>query len=388
MSEQVTQEKVAVKLNEEFCSNCSTCTSLCPFDAVKRKPETGQTFLEIEKCQVCGLCYATCPAHAIDILYYDIDSLVRYLEKAKEQYASDNLVIMCKGSAPDFSGVDRLFGIKKFIPLSVPCVGRVPDETYLKALTMGIKRIFMLACDEDFCRFERGSSVTGRKIQALDRMLEQLGYGKAIIKLKRHSLKVKADTDLCISCANCVYYCPYGAAKLNGPGTVSFDLSACHGCGLCVAMCPAVALDLEHWEKRRISERITSLLSEMPQSPKVLAFRCQWAVFPSLNGEVSSNVRYIDLPCASRIDKFHILEAFQKGADGVVIAACAEEDCKQEKASGKAKHAIDVLKKTLEQIGLQNRLMFCTTAPRFPDKFKRELDQFCESITAGSKESK
>jgi coenzyme F420-reducing hydrogenase delta subunit/heterodisulfide reductase subunit C len=383
MSEQIPQKRAAVHFYEEFCSNCSTCTSLCPFEAVQRNAE-GHTVLDIEKCQVCGLCYASCPAHAIDILYYDIDSLTRYLNKVRKEHKSDNLAIMCKASAPDFSGIEARFGIKGFVPLSVPCVGRVPDETFMKALAMGFDNICVLACDSDFCRFERGSSVMNRKIIGLNNILEQLGYEKGSIKLQQNSLKVKVDADLCIMCANCVYYCPYNAAKLEGPGSVTFDFDLCRGCGLCVAMCPAVALDLENWEKAGISALIPQLASEM-QSPKILVFRCQWAVFPSLNGDFSPHVRYIDLPCASRVDKAHILEAYLKGIDGIVIAACSEEDCKQEKASGKAQHTMETLKKTLGQIGLQNKFMFCNTSPRYPDKFAGEIEQFCQSIS-GAKE--
>ena len=87
-------------------------------------------------------------------------------------------------------------------------------------------------------------------------------------------------------------------------------------------------------------------------------------------------------------DILHILEAFRKGADGVLIAACAEEDCKQEKASGKAQHSVETLIQRLAQIGLQDRLHFCTVAPRHPDKFDEELEQFSKKIGAiGSKKS-
>ena len=379
MNEQPAEEKVAVKINEDCCSRCSICASLCPYDAIKKDADTGKTVLEIEKCQVCGMCYSTCPSQAIDIIYYDMDSLSRYLERAKKEYDSDTLVVMCKGSAPDFAGVEKLFGVAKFIPLSVPCVGRIPEEVFLKAILMGISEIYVLACDEDYCRFERGSPVTGRKILALNHLLEQLGYGKEVITFKRNSLKVKANTDLCICCGNCVFYCPYDAAKLESPGVVRFDLEACRGCGLCVSMCPAFALELENWEKERISDLIASLASEM-QPPRILVFRCQWAVFSPLNGELAPNVRYIDLPCASRVDAVHILEAFQKGIDGVLIAACSEEDCKQEKGSGKAQHSVERLKGRLSQIGLGDRLHFCTIAPRYPEGFYRELEQFSQSI--------
>lgn len=386
MSQQVTQDVVAVKQNEDYCSNCSICSSLCPYEALKREVETGKILLDIEKCQVCGLCYSTCPARAIDILYYDLDSLNNYLEKAKREYDSDTLVIMCRGSAPDFSGVEKLFGISKFIPLIVPCVGRIPEEIYFNALLMGIEKINVLACDEDYCRYDRGSTVTGRKIFALNLLLDQLGYGQEVITLKRHSLKVTVDANLCIACGNCVFYCPYNAAKLESPGGINFDLTACRGCGLCVAMCPAIALDLENWEKERISTLITKLTSEM-ESPKILVFRCQWAVFPPLNGGLSPNIRFIDLPCAARVDNFHILEAFQKGIDGILIAACSEEDCKQERVSGKSQRSIANLSKRLSQIGFQDRLHFCTVAPRHPEELDRELEQFGQKINAiGSKE--
>ena len=388
MSDTVIQEVVGVRQDEELCSSCSICSTLCPYEALSKDPETGKIFLEIEKCQVCGLCYSTCPAKAIDTIYYNIDSLTSYLEKAKKQYDSDNLVIMCRGSAPDFAQVGEMFGVTKFIPLSVPCVGRIPEEVLLKGLVMGINKIYVLACDEDYCRFQKGSAVSERKILALNLLLEQLGYGKEAITFEQNSLKVKVDDDLCIACGNCVYYCPYNAPKLNGRGVVSVDLDLCRGCGLCVAMCPALALDLDNWEKERISGLVSKLSSEI-SSPKIMVFRCQWAVFPSLNGDgLAPNIGIIDLPCASRVDVSHILQAFQNGVEGVLIAACSEDDCKQEKASGKAEHSVDKLKERLAQIGLQDRLRFCTVTPRYPERFTREIEQFSEEINGiATKES-
>ena len=49
MSEQITAARAAVILNEDYYSNCSTCTTLFPFEALKRDAETGQTTLDIEK---------------------------------------------------------------------------------------------------------------------------------------------------------------------------------------------------------------------------------------------------------------------------------------------------------------------------------------------------
>ena len=193
--------------------------------------------------------------------------------------------------------------------------------------------------------------------------------------------EVKADRDLCIGCGNCAFYCPYEAVKLESPGVASFHLASCKGCGLCVVKCPAMALELENWERERISTLLSKLSSEM-EKPKILAFRCQWAVFPPLDGEFTQNIRAIDLPCAARVETFHILEAFQKGVDGVLIAACPEEDCKRERGSREAQRSIAALRERLSQIGFEDRLHFCCVAPRHPESFDRELQQFKERIEA------
>lgn len=377
----------AVRINEESCSSCTICSSACPFEAIRRDPETGRMLLEIEKCQVCAICYSSCPAKAIDIIYYDVNSFVRYLEKAKEKHKSDSLVIMCKGSAPDFDDVKELFGISSFVPLSVPCVGRIPAELLLRAIsTMGMERVYILACDEDYCRYQRGSSIIGTRTMMLNAVLEQLGYGRDLIELQRHSLKVKADRDKCISCGNCVFYCPYNAAKLE-EGSAEFDLELCRGCGLCVTLCPAFALDLDHWEEERISALI-SRLSRETKKPSILVLRCQWSVFPGLDDEqYDPSIRIIDMPCAARVDPLHIAEAFRQGINGVLVAACPEEDCRQKTGSKEARRLVIALKKTLSQLGLEERLHFCSVAPRYRESFYEELRQFKQRIeSAPSKE--
>ena len=200
--------------------------------------------------------------------------------------------------------------------------------------------------------------------------------------------EIEFDENLCIGCGNCAFYCPYEAVKLKSSGVASFNLASCKGCGLCVARCPAIALDMENWERERISSLISQLSAEM-KPPKILVFRCQWAVLPPLDTELIQNTRAIDLPCAARVDTFHILEAFQEGADGVLVVACPEQDCHRQGGSREAQHSVAVLRERLSQIGLQDRLHFCTVTPRYPEEFNQELEQFSQRIKAiGSKESK
>jgi coenzyme F420-reducing hydrogenase delta subunit/Na+-translocating ferredoxin:NAD+ oxidoreductase RNF subunit RnfB len=383
LSQSVTEAKAAVNINDDYCSRCTICSSLCPYEAITQDRDNHQMVLDIEKCQVCGICYSACPAKAIDTVYYSTDSVLKYLQKIRPRYKSDTLVIMCEGSAPDFSEVGKLFEVKDFIPLSVPCVGRISEEVLLEVMVAGIKKIDILACDEDYCRFHRGSPLAGRRVIALNRMLEQLGYGKEAITLKRNSLRVTVDKDLCIACGTCVAFCPYHAPKLESVGGISFDLEACRGCGLCVALCPAFALDLDHWERDRILALIPQLLKEM-KPPKIVVFRCQWSVYPPLNGDMSPNIRTIELPCAGRVEAIYVLEALQNGADGVMVVACSEQDCKQEGVSAKAEHVVARIKERLDQIGLGERLNFASVSPRYPGQVEEKIREFRDKIAAGA----
>jgi NADPH-dependent glutamate synthase beta subunit-like oxidoreductase/coenzyme F420-reducing hydrogenase delta subunit/Pyruvate/2-oxoacid:ferredoxin oxidoreductase delta subunit len=199
------------------------------------------------------------------------------------------------------------------------------------------------------------------------------------LELQPEIPKIEYNKDLCIACGNCVFYCPYDAAKLESPGGISFDPTTCKGCGLCVVLCPAMALELENWEKELISTLITKASSEM-KSPKILVFRCQWTYLATLSGEPAPNIRFIDLPCAARVDTAHILEALQKGIDGILIAACPEEDCHRVRGSQEAQHSIAKLKERLGQIGLKERLHFCTVSPHHPEELDRELAKFSQQI--------
>jgi len=191
---------------------------------------------------------------------------------------------------------------------------------------------------------------------------------------------IEVDEDLCIRCGNCAFYCPYEAVKLESPGVASIDLASCKGCGMCVARCPAMAITLENWERERISDLISKLSAQIKR-PSILVFRCKWAVLPPLDGEFTQNIRAIELPCAARVDSLHILEAFQKGVDGVLIAVCPDEDCKREGGSREAQRLVVALKESLSQIGLQDRLHLCTIAPRHPEAVDNELEEFKKRIT-------
>jgi heterodisulfide reductase subunit A len=74
-SGEIELEPLKAIVDEDLCSGCRICESLCPFMAIetksKRKTGEGLTAKVVEAmCQGCGLCGAACPTGAIKIQQY------------------------------------------------------------------------------------------------------------------------------------------------------------------------------------------------------------------------------------------------------------------------------------------------------------------------------
>lgn len=60
--------------------------------------------------------------------------------------------------------------------------------------------------------------------------------------------------------------------------------------------------------------------------PQILAFACHYCAYAaadlagSMRLEYPANVKIIRLPCTGKVDVLHLLKAFERGADGVLVA--------------------------------------------------------------------
>ena len=56
-----------VVLNEERCTHCGACITICPTGAFELDPATRRVSFINEKCVVCGLCIKACPPRAMEV---------------------------------------------------------------------------------------------------------------------------------------------------------------------------------------------------------------------------------------------------------------------------------------------------------------------------------
>ena len=56
-----------VTRNEERCTHCGACITVCPTGAFKLDQKTRMVIFENEKCIACGLCIPACPPRAMEV---------------------------------------------------------------------------------------------------------------------------------------------------------------------------------------------------------------------------------------------------------------------------------------------------------------------------------
>ena len=84
------------------------------------------------------------------------------------------------------------------------------------------------------------------------------------------------------------------------------------------------------------------------------------------------NVKIIKVPCTGKVDVIHLLQAFERGADGVYIAGCLEGDCHFLRGNLRARKRVEYAKRLLDEIGiggerLQMYNMSAAQGPRFAE---------------------
>jgi F420-non-reducing hydrogenase iron-sulfur subunit len=121
--------------------------------------------------------------------------------------------------------------------------------------------------------------------------------------------------------------------------------------------------------------------------PKIVGFLCNWCSYAGadLAGvsriQYPPNLRIIRVMCSGRIDPAFILEAFRSGADGVLLSGCHPGDCHYIAGNYKAQRRGILLKKLLEQLGLEpQRLRIEFVSASEGAKFATVVKEMVEDI--------
>jgi len=126
----------------------------------------------------------------------------------------------------------------------------------------------------------------------------------------------------------------------------------------------------------------------MEFKPRIVAFLCNWCSYTGadLAGtsrmEYKSNVRVIRVMCSGRIEPTFILEAFIKGADGVLVCGCHPGDCHYQEGNYRCLRRFKMMQRYIRQMGIEaERMKLEWISASEGKQFAELVNSFTETIT-------
>jgi len=160
----------------------------------------------------------------------------------------------------------------------------------------------------------------------------------------RAAAVAKVDLENCNGCERCVEDCPFGAVEMavrsDGQKYATeavVDANLCLSCGICVGACPTATpfrtksalspgIDLPDQSIALIREQVTEATSQLGGNRRLLVFACEGS--KQSNRLTDSETAVVNLTCLAQLPPSFADWALSRGlADGIVLSACAHNDC-------------------------------------------------------------
>jgi coenzyme F420-reducing hydrogenase delta subunit len=123
--------------------------------------------------------------------------------------------------------------------------------------------------------------------------------------------------------------------------------------------------------------------------PEIIAFCCNYCAYAAadLAGarrmQYPTNVRILHVPCTGKVEPEHLLAAFEKGVDGVLVAGCLEGGCHFLEGNLRAKKRTEHVARVLEEIGIGGeRLRMVNLSAAMAPKFVEHVSEMVATVKA------
>jgi coenzyme F420-reducing hydrogenase delta subunit/NAD-dependent dihydropyrimidine dehydrogenase PreA subunit len=197
------------------------------------------------------------------------------------------------------------------------------------------------------------------------------------------------DHELCARCLNCVRMCKHEARKFVD-GKIITDRLKCQSCGSCLDICPAQGVTIQHGFGTNPNELLKEVDSYFGnpdnKDAKAIVFSCGYSSYPGLQTarydkfEISKEYKILVTACSGRLKSNTVLEAMERGAWGVLICCCPEDEC-EHGGSPRVKARMKALTSSLERLDIDPKRLQVVEVPQGnPAKFTSAANDFIKDI--------
>jgi heterodisulfide reductase subunit A-like polyferredoxin/coenzyme F420-reducing hydrogenase delta subunit len=187
----VTHYQDVSEVDGDLCGGCATCVRTCAFGACSIGPD-GMSHVDVRRCRGCGKCVVSCPVGARDIMSAPHDYLLEAVrELATVEVEGDKVIgFLCGGcgypaaDSASMAVAERGSGYSSsFLPLRIPCGGRLDTLYVLESFKVGFDGVCVYRCREGHCHNLIGNLDMDRRINLLRTVLRSRGMDDARLRI-------------------------------------------------------------------------------------------------------------------------------------------------------------------------------------------------------------
>ena len=180
-------EAITSHIDEELCTMCGVCASVCPFSAIIWKK--GQVAKVIEAaCAGCGNCGAACNFDAITMRHFTDEQYTGQIRALLAEKPEKKVFVFacnwCSYSGADMAGITRLGYPSTNRVVRTMCSARVSEEMVLEAFRCGAPVVLVSGCHYADCHYIDANRQTVKRVQKLWNKLERAGVRPERLQLE------------------------------------------------------------------------------------------------------------------------------------------------------------------------------------------------------------
>jgi coenzyme F420-reducing hydrogenase delta subunit/ferredoxin len=186
-------EGVTAKVDQDFCSTCGICVSVCKAEAITIDREKKQITLDKVKCQGCGSCIAACPSgiisqkHGYGITASEMTGQIDTILKDAGEDKPKIVVFLCNWQVHPGLHMSKMADSivqkeKEYGIIVNVCAGRIGIDLILYALEQGAWGVMVGSCPFEECEHDGNYRIKAR-VHMLKNMMEQIGINPQRVKL-------------------------------------------------------------------------------------------------------------------------------------------------------------------------------------------------------------
>lgn len=138
----------------------------------------------------------------------------------------------------------------------------------------------------------------------------------------------------CTACGRCTQECPFDALELDDQRHPVVNPNRCRRCGICMGACPVQVISFPDYSVAMLSDmqKVVGLPEDDDDKARILVLACENDAYPALDMvginhlNLPAQIRVAPVRCLGSVNSIVVIDAIQRGYDGVALLGCRSGD--------------------------------------------------------------